>query len=146
MRAGAHQRRHREVQRGLSARRRHRADAAFERGDALLEHRRGRVGDARVDMARAFQIEQRGGIIGVGEDIGGGLVDRHRARAGRRVGLLAGMQAQRVEFRQLGIDHGPVPPSSRGASVFSRTELSPFFGGDRVIHLSAAKEVMRWTV
>ncbi len=30
-----------------------RRDAAFERGDALLEHRVGRIGDARIDVRRA---------------------------------------------------------------------------------------------
>ncbi len=54
----------------------------------------------------ALQVEQRGGVVGVAEDIGGGLVDRHRARAGGRIGLLAGMQAQRVEMEELGIGHG----------------------------------------
>ena len=47
----------------------------------------------------AFQVEQRGGVIGVLEHERGGLVDRHGARAGRGIGMLAGMQAQRFEGR-----------------------------------------------
>jgi hypothetical protein len=66
VRARAHQRDDREVQRRLAARRRDRADAALERRDALLEHRVGRVGDARVDVARALHVEQRGGVVAVG--------------------------------------------------------------------------------
>jgi hypothetical protein len=50
VRAGAGQRADREVQRGLAARRRDRADAAFERRDALLEDRVGRVRDPAVDV------------------------------------------------------------------------------------------------
>ena len=59
MPAGAHQGRDREVERGLAARGRDRADPALERGDALLQHRRGRVRDARVDVAGALEVEQR---------------------------------------------------------------------------------------
>ena len=51
----------------------------------------------RIDVAGAFEIEQRRRVIGIGEDVGGGLVDRHGARAGRRIGALAGVQAERVE-------------------------------------------------
>ena len=73
------------------------ADAALERRDAFLQHRIGRVGDARIHVAGAFHVEQRRGVIGIAEDEGGGEVDRRRARAGVRVGRLSGVQAERVE-------------------------------------------------
>ena len=73
--------------------------AAFERGDALLQHRVGRIADARIDVAEGLQPEQRGGVVDVVEHEGGGLVDRRRARAGRRVGLRAGVDGKRGEAR-----------------------------------------------
>ena len=42
---------------------RQRADAAFQRGDALLQHVRGRVHDARVDVALHREAEQVGGVL-----------------------------------------------------------------------------------
>ncbi len=44
---------HREQRCGLTRGERQRGDTAFERGNALLEHRSGRVHDAGVDIARA---------------------------------------------------------------------------------------------
>ena len=81
--------------------------AALERGDAFLEHRLRRVHDARVDVAEGLQPEQRRGMVGVIEDIGGGLVDRRGARAGRRIRLGAGMDGERVETGRTG--HGNLP-------------------------------------
>ena len=48
-----------------------------------------------VDVAEGLQAEQRGGVIDIVEDEGRGLIDRRRARAGRRVGLRAGVNGQR---------------------------------------------------
>jgi hypothetical protein len=47
----------------------HRADAIFQRREALLQHRRGRIGNAGVDMTGAFQVEQAGGVVGVVEHV-----------------------------------------------------------------------------
>ena len=94
--ARPHERHQREVQRRLSARRAHRADAAFECRNAFLEHSGRRVGNAGVQMPGALEVEQRRRLVGVAEDVGRGLVDRNRARAVHRVGMLAGMQAQRI--------------------------------------------------
>ena len=55
--AGTHQAGDGQELRRLSARRRQPADAAFERGDALLEHVGGRVHDAAVDVAELLQRE-----------------------------------------------------------------------------------------
>ena len=71
----------RDVQQGQRGRRlpgRHgqRAGAAFDRGDALLEHVGGRVHDARVDVPELLEGKQVGRVVGVLEDERGGLVDR----------------------------------------------------------------------
>ncbi len=71
------------------AERRH---AALERGDALLEHVRGRVHDPGVDVAELLQPEQARGVLGVVEHVGRGGVDRDGAGVGRRVGDLAGVE------------------------------------------------------
>ena len=63
----------------------HRRNAAFQRRDALFQHIGGRVHDAGVDIARRFQIEQVGAVLGAVEGVGHGLVDRHRDRARGRV-------------------------------------------------------------
>ena len=116
MAARPHQRHHRERERRLARRRADRADAALERREPLFEHRRRRVRDARIDVARARQVEQRGRLVGVAEDVGRGLVDRHGARAGRRVGPVAGVDRARVETMELGLDHD-VPPGARGLAA-----------------------------
>lgn len=95
------------------ARRADRADAALQRRDALLQDRRGRVGNAAVEMACALQVEEDRGVIGVAEHVGRGLIDRHRARAVDRVRLLAGVQRQGVGANVLGAAHGSSPALSR---------------------------------
>ncbi len=68
--------------------------AAFERGDPLLQHRAGRVGDAGIDVAEGLQAEQRCGMIDVFEHEGGCLVDRRDAGARRGIGLRPGVDRQ----------------------------------------------------
>ena len=51
--------------RGVAGRDREPGGAAFERGDALLQHRVGRIADAGVDVAEGLQAEQRGGVVDV---------------------------------------------------------------------------------
>ena len=81
----------------------------FERSDALFQHGVGRIGDARVHVPGALHVEQRRGVVGVAEHERGRLVDRRRARARGGVGLLAGVQAQRVEAQVAGRGHGLSP-------------------------------------
>ena len=81
------------------------AAPAFQAGDAFLQHRNRRVGQARIDVAEGLQVEQRGGMIHIVEHIGRGLVDRRGARARCRVGSGAGMHRERVETG-LGVGHG----------------------------------------
>ena len=76
---------------------RERADAAFERGHALLEHVLGRVHDPRVDDAELFEPEQRGRVLGVAEHERRRLVDRDGPGAGRRVGFCAGVDLTGLE-------------------------------------------------
>ena len=63
----------------------------------LFQHRGRRVVDAGIDVAEDLQVEERGGLVGILEDEGGGLVDRGRPRAGGRIGMSAGMDALRTE-------------------------------------------------
>ena len=79
----------------------------LERREALLERRAGRVRAARVVVALVdadrLLRERRG------------LVDRRRHRAGRRVGLLAGVDGARLE-----VHRGIVAPLSRSAGPAPR--------------------------
>src|SRR5215218_10169966 len=58
-----------------------------------------------TEHAASLHVEERRGVLGVAEDVRGGLVDRHRARAGRRVGRLAGVQREGIEARVLRTGH-----------------------------------------
>ena len=95
--ARLHQVEQRDELGGVAARDRACRRAALERCDALLEHRDRGVGDARVDVAEALQVEQRGGVVDVVEHEGGGLVDRRGARAGGRIGRSTGVDRQGLE-------------------------------------------------
>ena len=86
--------------------------AAFERRDALLERRDGRIRDARIDVAERLQVEQRRRVVGGIEHERRRLIDRLRARAGRRVRNLAGVQAQGVEA-ELAVRHARSPSAIR---------------------------------
>ena len=72
-------------------------DPAFQRRDALLEDVGGRVHDAGVDVAELLQGEQPRGVVGVVEHVRRGLVDRHGARLGCGVDLLAAVDGEGVE-------------------------------------------------
>ena len=100
--AGIHQRCDRKMQRGHAARGADRADAVFQRRQPLLEHGRGRVGNAGIDVAGALQVEQRCGVVGILKHVGSGLVDRDGACARYGIGMLARMQAQGFEGGRFG--------------------------------------------
>ena len=81
--------------------------ATFKGCDAVFEHALGGIGQAAVDVARIGQTKTRLGVIKVMEHVAGGLVDRHRAGIGCRVGLLlADVKLQGFEAVVLGICHG----------------------------------------
>ena len=106
-----------------------RADAALEAGHALLEHRRGRVHDPRVDVPEAVEVEEVGRVVGVLEDVGRGLIERHGTRAGDRVDALAGVQRPGVEAEVARLGHG------RKRSI-RREPMTPV---DRADHVEAAE-------
>ena len=89
----------------LTAGERQRRRAALERRDALFEHVVGRVHDAGVDVAELLEREQIRGVLGALELIGGGLVDRHRDGARRRVSAPASVKRQSFDF----VRHGFLP-------------------------------------
>ena len=95
--ARLHQREEGQELRRMTRRRGDRGAPALERRDPLLEHRHGRVGQPRIDVAEIVQVEERGGVIDVVEHIGRRLIDRGRARAGRRIGRGAGMDRAGLE-------------------------------------------------
>ena len=70
---------------------------AFQAGDALLQHRHRRIGQPRIDVAEIVQVEERGRVVDILEDIGGRLIDRRRAGARRRIGRRAGMDGAGLE-------------------------------------------------
>src|SRR5690349_6010308 len=86
--------------------RRDRGAAAFEAGDALFQYRHGRIGQARIDVAEIVQVEERGGVVDVVEDVGGRLVNRRRTRAGDRVGRRSSMDRPRLEAVALVVTGG----------------------------------------
>ena len=75
----------------------HGGTAAFQAGDAFLQHRDGRIGQARVDVAEIVQVEERRGVIDIVENISRGLVDRRDARAGGGIGCGARVDGARLE-------------------------------------------------
>ena len=104
--AGADDGHDRKVHRGLPAGGGDRSHSALQRRDSLLENGGGRIGDARVHVTWALGVEQRCRVIRVAEDERCRLVDRRRAGAGRRIGLLPRVQAQGVEVDVSGSAHG----------------------------------------
>ena len=77
-------------------------DAAFQGGHPLLEDVGRGVHQPRVDPAHLLQGEQVRRVFGALEHVAGGLMDRHRAGAGGRVGLLPGVQGQRAKAKGTG--------------------------------------------
>ncbi len=88
--------------------------AAFQRCDALFQHRGGRIADARIDVAERLQSEQRGGMVGIVEHERCGLIDRRHPRAGGGIGLRAGMHGEGRKSREtIGHSWNPVLASSK---------------------------------
>ena len=59
---------------------------AFQVGDALLQHRDGGIGQARINVAEVVQVEERRRMLDVVEHVSRGLEDRCDPCAGRRIG------------------------------------------------------------
>ncbi len=79
-----------------------RRQAAFEGRHPSLEHTLGRVHDAGVDVARLGQREQVRSVLRALELIRRGLIDRHGASAGCRVGLVPGVNLLGLESPPVG--------------------------------------------
>ena len=62
----------------------------------FLQHRVGRVGNTRIDVAGTFLVEQRCGMLAVFEDVAGGEVDRGRPGMMDGIGGLAGVQGEGI--------------------------------------------------
>src|SRR5258706_12408689 len=58
-----------------------------------------------TEHAASLHVEERGGVLGVAEDVRGGLVDRDRARAGRWIGRLACVQRESIKTREFRCRH-----------------------------------------
>ncbi len=74
--------------------------AAFQRGNALLQHRLGRAADARVDVAERLQAEERRRVVHIVEDVGRRLVDGRDARTRGRIGCRPGVDGERRKSRR----------------------------------------------
>ena len=87
---------------GEPAGERHRAGAALEVRHPLLEHRGGRVHDARVRVPVLLQVEVGRRRFRVLEHVAGRGENRHRTCARVRVGPLAGVQLPGLEAERAG--------------------------------------------
>ena len=96
--------------RGLARGQEQRRHPALECGDALLDDVGRRIHQPGVDVAGLGQPEQRGGVVGAVEGVGGGLVDRQRPGVGVSVGSLAGVDLLGLEGPVVGGGHGIVSP------------------------------------
>ena len=94
--AGGQQGRDCQVERRLTARGTDTGDTPFECCKALFQGGNRRVGNAAVDVAGAFQVEQRRRVVGVFEDVARGLVDRLGAGSVLWVRALARMHSEGV--------------------------------------------------
>ena len=81
------------------------ADAPLKGGDALFQHIGRGVHDSGVDVAQLGQREERGGMAGVAELVGRGLMDRHRHRAGGGIGPPAGVNDEGFRVKR-DVGHG----------------------------------------
>ena len=121
--AGLQQRVEREELGGVARRRGDRRPTALQGGDPLLERGDGRVRQPRVDVAEGLEVEQRGRVVDVVEDVRRGLVDRHVARAGDRVRAGAGVDGPRREAVRL-VDLDRAAASAGSAGVTARRRRS----------------------
>ena len=121
--ARLHQAVHDDHLRGVPGRDGQAGGAAFERGDAFLQHRVGRIADAGIDVAEGLQAEQRGRMVDVLEHERRRLIDRRRARAGGRIGLRAGMDRERGKAWDA-VGHGRSSSAGTGRSADPGAGLS----------------------
>ena len=75
-------------------------NAAFKRRNALLEHRVGRIADARVDVSDDFVIKQSSAVRRIVEFKRDGLINRHRHRFRGGVAFVSDMQRDCFRFHR----------------------------------------------
>lgn len=81
-------------------------NASFECGNAAFKDSLRGVGQTAVDVARVAQTETVGGVGGVTEDVGSGLIDGHGACIGGGVRLfLSYVELERLEVKFF-LSHG----------------------------------------
>jgi len=73
-------------------------DATFEFCAALFKYRRGRIHDARVDIARNCEVKEICTMLGIVKFVSDSLVDRNGDRLGGAVGLESGVYGQGLIF------------------------------------------------
>ena len=88
-----------QMQCGLTTGRADSADPTLQSCDTLFEHRVGGVADARIHMARAFQIEQARCLIARFKDKRGAQMYRHRSGACTGVRRCTCVQGEGVKSR-----------------------------------------------
>ena len=101
----SHQREQRHDLGCVAGRTGNRAGPALKRRNAGLQRADRGIGQPRIDEADLLQAKEAGSMLGVAELIGGGLVDRHLPRAGRRVGRAARVHRQGIKVPA--VAHGP---------------------------------------
>ena len=74
---------------------------AFQRSDALFQHRLGGVTEAGVDIAELSQCKEIGGMFGALEEIGAGSVDRHGPGKTVLIDCVSGMQGKGLKFHSI---------------------------------------------
>ena len=77
-----------------AARDHERANAALNRGEALLQNGGGRVHDAGVNIAGDIEIKKIGAVLRIIEGIAGGLINGNGDGAGGRVGTVSGVNGK----------------------------------------------------
>ncbi len=98
-----------EMQRGHAACGADRADTVLQCCETFFQHCRRGIGNAGVDVTRAFQIEECCGVVSILKDIGCRLMDRNGARAGHGSGCWPACRlsvSERWRFRR---GHGCSP-------------------------------------
>ena len=116
---------------GLPGGEQQRADAALERGDALLDHVLRRVHDAGVDVAGLGEAEEVRGVIGVPEHVRGGRVDRQGAapRSSDRVAGPRGSGGSRSSSRHWSWEARPFGHAARAHEAGHESSCPDMWNG-----------------
>src|SRR5579872_5806827 len=132
----------REVQCGLTAADRERADTALKFGDPTFENFAGRVGDPAVAKALNFQIEQGGAVIGTVECVGCGLIDRDRYGLGGWIRLVSTMYGNGfITHSNWPVSGGPTPREGIPEILSLSRALTGLVGSPAPIDYSGTRQM-----